>query len=120
MRETLLQLKARYFIGLVSNCTESYALAFLHAHGLTALFDDHETAGRTGLGKGDNIRLLMTRNQIEKAVYIGDTAKDLSAAQEANIPFLYASWGFGDLGDVQPRVDAFSELAESVSTVLEG
>ena len=120
VRETLLQLKARYFIGLVSNCTESYALAFLHAHGLTALFDDHETAGRTGLGKGDNIRLLMTRNQIEKAVYIGDTAKDLSAAQEANIPFLYASWGFGDLGDVQPRVDAFSELAESVSTVLEG
>ena len=120
VRETLLQLKACYFIGLVSNCTESYALAFLHAHGLTALFDDHETAGRTGLGKGDNIRLLMTRNQIEKAVYIGDTAKDLSAAQEANIPFLYASWGFGDLGDVQPIVDAFSELAESVSTVLEG
>ena len=120
VRETLRQLKARYFIGLVSNCTESYALAFLHAHGLTALFDDHETAGRTGLGKGDNIRLLMTRNQIEKAVYIGDTAKDMTAAQEANIPFLYASWGFGDLGDVQPRVDAFSELAESVSTVLEG
>ena len=120
VRETLRQLKARYFIGLISNCMESYALAFLHAHGLTALFDDHETAGRTGLGKGDNIRLLMTRNQIEKAVYIGDTAKDLAAAQEANVPFLYASWGFGDLRNVQPRVDAFSELPESVSTVLEG
>lgn len=120
VRETLRQLKARYFVGLISNCTESYALAFLHAHGLTALFDDHETAGRTGLGKGDNIRLLMKRDQIEKAVYVGDTAKDLAAAQVANVPFLYASWGFGDLGDVQPRVDAFSELPESVSAVLEG
>ena len=68
---------------------------------------------------GQNIALVLKRNGIERAVYVGDTAKDLAAAQEANIPFLYASWGFGDLRDVQPRVDAFSELPESVSTVLE-
>ena len=52
VRETLRELKKRYFIGLVSNCTEDYAQAFLHAHGLSAFFDDHETAGRTGLDKG--------------------------------------------------------------------
>lgn len=119
VRETLRQLKKRYFIGLVSNCTEPYALAFLHAHGLTALFDDHETAGRTGLGKGENIRLLMKRNHIKKAVYVGDTAKDLSAAQAAQIPFLFASWGFGDLKDAQPRAEAFSALPEVISAVLE-
>jgi phosphoglycolate phosphatase len=118
VRETLRLLKKSCFIGLVSNCTEPYALAFLHAHGLTALFDDHETAGRTGLGKGENIRLLMARDRIEKAVYVGDTAKDLSAAQAAHIPFLYASWGFGNL-DVQPCVDAFSALPASVSDLLE-
>ena len=118
VRETLRQLKDCYFIGLVSNCTEPYALAFLHAHGLSALFDDHETAGRTGLDKGDNIILLMQRNQIKKAVYVGDTAKDLAAARAAHIPFLYASWGFGDLSD-QPCARDFSELEEVVSAMLE-
>ena len=117
VRETLRLLKRRYFLGLVSNCMEPYALAFLHAHGLSGLFDDHETAGRTGLDKGENIRLLMERNHIEKAVYVGDTAKDMHAAQAAHVPFLYACWGFGDL-DVQPRAAAFSELAEAVSAVL--
>ncbi len=119
VRETLLQLKKRYFIGLVSNCTEDYALAFFHAHGLGGIFDDHETAGRTGLGKGENIALLLRRNQIEKAVYVGDTAKDQAAAQAAHILFLYASWGFGDLIGVQPCAERFSELISAVSSVLE-
>ena len=119
VRETLLQLKKRYFIGLVSNCTEDYALAFFHAHGLGGIFDDHETAGRTGLGKGENIALLLHRNQIEKAVYVGDTAKDQAAAQAAHIPFLYASWGFGDLIGVQPCAERFSGLISAVSSVLE-
>lgn len=118
VRETLRRLKGRYFLGLVSNCTEPYALAFLHAHGLAALFDDHETAGRTGLGKGENISLLLRRNGIEKAVYVGDTAMDLAAAQAARIPFLYASWGFGNL-EGQPCAEDFSGLAEAVSALLD-
>ena len=120
VRQTLRQLKERYFIGLVSNCTEPYALAFMHAHGLADLFDDHETAGRTGLGKGKNIALLLRRNQIHTAVYVGDTAKDQTAAQEAAIPFLYASWGFGDLRDVQPCAAVFSELPTVISAVMDG
>lgn len=119
VRETLRWLKGRYFIGLVSNCTEPYAQAFLHAHGLAALFDDHETAGRTGLGKGENISLLLDRNHIRQAVYIGDTAKDLDAAQAAGIPFLYASWGFGNLKGIQPRAEAFSELPKVISAVMD-
>ena len=118
-KETLRVLKRRYFLGLVSNCTELYAQAFLHAHGLVGLFDDHETAGRTGLSKGENISLLLRRNRIEKAVYIGDTAKDREAAQAAGIPFLYANWGFGDLVDVQPTATAFSELTKAVSALME-
>ncbi len=119
VRETLRELKKRYFLGLVSNCTEDYALAFLHAHGLNGLFDDHETAGRTGLGKGENITLLLNRNPIKKAVYVGDTVKDRDAAEAAHIPFVYASWGFGDLTGVQPTARTFSELLEAVPSVTE-
>ena len=117
VRETLRQLQQRYFIGLVSNCTEDYAQAFFHAHGLSSLFDDHETAGRTGLDKGQNIALLLRRNEIQQAIYVGDTAKDLAAAQAANIPFLFASWGFGKMQEDQPTVIRFSELVKAVSTV---
>lgn len=119
VRETLRLLKRRYFIGLVSNCTEPYAQSFLHAHGFSALFDDHETAGRTGLGKSENIDLLLQRNHILRAVYVGDTIKDQEAAEAARIPFLYASWGFGHLEGVQPSAAVFSELAEAVPAVLE-
>lgn len=118
VRETLLRLKRRYFIGLVSNCTEPYARAFLHAHGLTDLFDDWETAGRTGLDKGQNVAMVMERNQIKKAVYIGDTAKDLAAAEAAHIPFIFASWGFGTLTG-QPTAEVFSGLVEAVSSVMD-
>ena len=117
VRETLRALRERYFIGLVSNCTEAYAEAFFHAHALSSLFDDHETAGRTGLGKGDNISLLLHRNGIEKAVYVGDTVMDLMAARKANIPFLYAGWGFGDLTGYQPSLTRFSELVEIISSM---
>lgn len=118
VRETLRELRERYFIGLISNCTEDYALSFLHAHGLEGLFDDHETAGRTGLDKEQNIRLVLERNKIRRAVYIGDTAKDPAAAEAAHIPFIYADWGFGDLDDYQPSSAAFSKIGASVSSVF--
>ncbi len=117
VRETLRLLHLRYFIGLVSNCTEEYAQAFFHAHGLSSLFDDHETAGRTGLDKGENISLLLARNDIRRAVYVGDTAKDLAAARAAGIPFLFASWGFGALPEDQPSLTRFSELVEAVASM---
>ena len=117
VRETLRLLHQRYFIGLVSNCTEEYAQAFFHAHGLSSLFDDHETAGRTGLDKGENISLLLARNDIRRAVYVGDTAKDLAAARAAGIPFLFASWGFGALPKDQPSLTRFSELVEAVASM---
>ena len=119
VRETLRQLKERYFIGLVSNCTEDYALAFLHAHGLSSLFDDHETAGRTGLDKEENISLLLRRNGIERAIYVGDTVKDLAAARAAHIPFLFASWGFGTLPEDQLTASGFSDLIEIASSLLD-
>lgn len=119
VRETLRQLNRRYFIGLVSNCTEEYAQAFFHAHGLASLFDDHETAGRTGLDKGENIALLLARNDIQRAVYVGDTAKDLAAAQAAQIPFLFASWGFGAPPPTgQLSLTSFSELVEAVTSMM--
>ena len=50
---------------------------------------DIEMAGRTGLDKGANIRLVMERNGVTKAVYVGDTQGDADAAAKAGIPFIF-------------------------------
>ena len=68
------------------------------------------------MDKGENISLLLRRNGIERAVYVGDTAKDLAAARAAGIPFLYASWGFGALSEDQPSLTSFSSLVEAAAS----
>ena len=95
VRETVDQLKDSYDLYIVSNCQDGYIEAFMEFHGYTGDFDDIEMSGRTGKGKGENIRLLMERNHISKAVYVGDTDGDEKAARQAGIPFIYAAYGFG-------------------------
>ena len=95
LEEVLKELYADYKLYIVSNCQDGYVPAFLHAHKLGQYFVDIEMSGRTGLDKGSNIKLIMERNNIESAVYIGDTEGDEKAAHFAGIPFIYAQYGFG-------------------------
>lgn len=112
--ETLRTLKKSCFLALVSNCGTAYLDAFFEAHGLGALFDDYETNGRTGLGKGDNIRLILQRNALERAVYVGDTVMDRQAAEEAGIPFIHAAYGFGSVNGARLRIDSFDSLPDMI------
>lgn len=52
----------------------------------------------------------MERNNYQKAYYIGDTQKDKDACEFAKIPFVYASYGFGDVKDYDKKIDSFEEL----------
>ena len=72
--------------------------------------------GRTQLVKGENIRLIMKRNQIQKAVYIGDTKKDQEACVLANVPFIYASYGFGEVDHYDAKIDRFDELLSCIQS----
>lgn len=99
VRETLADLKETYDLFIVSNCQDGYVQAFLSAHGFEDCFKDIEMSGRTGLSKGENIRLIMQRNKIVNAVYIGDTQGDRKAAADADIPFIHAAYGFGKVSN---------------------
>lgn len=112
--ELLPQLKQSYRLFLVSNCDEPYLDLFRQTTSLAPLFDELECHGATGLSKGENIRALMQRNQIEHAVYIGDTPSDQAGAALAEIPLIYASYGFGTVDDYAARIDSFSELQQVV------
>ena len=64
-------LHQQYFMAVVSNCGLGYIEAFFSGNQTGKYFDDYENAVRTGKTKGENIRLVMERNGIEQAVYIG-------------------------------------------------
>lgn len=115
--ETLKKLKEKYSIYIVSNCLDGYIQAFLSYHHLEAYFDDFE-CGRTGLKKGENIKLVIERNGLEKSVYVGDTESDYIAADFAGIPFIHATYGFGKVSENTPKINAFSDLVNTVGEIL--
>ena len=112
VEETLSELKKDYKIFLVSNCGEGYIKAFYKAHGLEKYFDDYECAGRTGLSKGKNIRLVAERNGLENPIYVGDTYFDYEATVEANVPFLFAAYGFGQVEEPVLSADSFARIKD--------
>ena len=75
-------------------------------------------AGRTGLDKGANIRLVMERNGVTKAVYVGDTQGDADAAAKAGVPFIFAEYGFGMVNAAAARIASLPELPAAVEKIF--
>lgn len=95
---------------IVSNCQSGYIELFLEKTGLGPCITDFECPGSTGLGKGQNIRLVMERNHLSKSIYVGDIEKDHKAATEAGIPFCHAAYGFGSADRPDYVIQKFPEL----------
>ena len=117
VEETLAALAKEYRLFLVSNCMDGYIGAFLHAHGLGPQFTDAAWLGHPAAGKAENIRALCRRYGLENAVYVGDTASDGAAARAAGLPFIYASYGFGESPEHEGRIESFSELPEVLAAL---
>lgn len=112
LKRTLDVLKKDYTLAVISNCPCGYIEVFLEGNQLGDYFKDYECCGNTGLSKGENIRLVLERNQLERAVYIGDTDSDCQAAKQAGIPFIHASYGFGKPAGKTMYVRTVEELPE--------
>lgn len=115
LKETLKQLKERYHLFIVSNCQTGYIEAFLQYHKLGGYFEDYESFGGTGRPKGENIRLVVERNHLDAAVYVGDTQGDLKAASFAGIPFIHARTGYGQVEEEVPCIESLPELPGMLS-----
>lgn len=110
--ETIRELGRKYSLMIVSNCQSGYIEAFLKNTGLGEFFLDYTCPGDTGRLKGENIRLIMERNGIHEAVYVGDTQGDADACQIAGIPMIFAAYGFGEVEGDYPRIYRFPELLD--------
>lgn len=115
---TLAELKAHCGLYIVSNCDSGYLDAFFAAHGLKPYFDDFATYGGTGLSKADNIRLIVERNRLRQAVYVGDTALDKTSAESAGIPFIFAAYGFGHIDGAEYQIERFCDLPKRINQFI--
>ncbi len=110
LEETLKTLSQHYPLFIVSNCQCGYIEAFFEYHGLQKYFTDYENAERTGLTKGENIKLVMHRNGFASCVYIGDTAGDQKGAGAAGAQFIFANYGFGKADAPEYEISSLKEL----------
>lgn len=110
--ETIRELSKQYPLYIVSNCQDGYIEAFLQNSKLGEYFKDFTCPAYTGKLKGENIRIIMERNGLDEAVYIGDTQGDANACKEAGIPMIFASYGFGEVEGEYTSIRSFSELLD--------
>lgn len=118
MLETMEALSKRYPLFIVSNCEDGYIQSFINHHGAAQFISDFECIGRTGLHKGDNIKLIIERNGLEKAVYVGDTERDMHSAEQAGIPFIRAAYGFGKGFEAEASINTFTELPDLIKELF--
>lgn len=110
VRELLTDLAEKYPLFIVSNCLSGYIENFLEQHRLEHLFTDYECSGNTGRPKAENIRMIISRNQLKSPVYVGDTMGDFEAAMKNDIPFIYAEYGFGKVEGVDHTANSFAGI----------
>ena len=116
--ETLTKLKKDYHISIVSNCLTGYIEAFTSFHHLEDLFDDTLCQGDTGKTKGENIKIMIERNNLDKAIYVGDTESDYNSAKFAGIPFIHANYGFGTIKEDVMKADNLKELYDRIKEII--
>ena len=118
LEETLQELQEEYDLYIVSNCQSGYIEAFLEHYGFGHYFKDIECYGNNDLPKSENIELVVKRNNLDKAVYVGDIQGDYDATMAAGLPFIHAAYGFGTINCEVPKITEFKDLLSVVKEVL--
>ena len=108
--ETVARLSRKYRLFIVSNSQCGYPQLCIDKLGLTPYIEGHLCFGDTGTSKGKTIRTLMAKHGIGSCAYVGDTQGDYEATVEAEIPFIWCTYGFGTPEGYAEKVDTFEEL----------
>ena len=94
----------------MSNCQSGYIEAFLEHYSIEKYFKDYECSGNTGLSKEKNIKEVIKRNKIAKAIYVGDTIKDYESTKANELNFIWAEYGFGECNKYYKKIKDISDL----------
>lgn len=108
---TIKELSSKIDFYIVSNCQCGYIELMMKKTGLTPYIKDFESFGATGKQKGDNIKLIVKRNNLKKPVYVGDTQGDCDACKASGVDFIFAEYGFGQVNSCTARISSFDQLS---------
>lgn len=108
--ETIKNLSKKIPVFIVSNCQKGYIELVEAKNHLENFIIDSECFGNNGNSKADNISLIIKRNHLKNTVYVGDTQGDADACQKIKIPFIWASYGFGNPQSYDYKIETFSDL----------
>lgn len=119
LRPVMEKLKEQgYHLYIVSNCQSGYIEAFLDYYKFHDLFEDIECYGNNTKQKNENISLIVERNNLDKAVYVGDIQGDYESTTKAGLPFIHAKYGFGTINATVPAINSLSELPEIIGNII--
>ena len=110
VKETIETLSKKYRLFIVSNSQRGYPELCMEKLGLTPYIEGHLCFGDTGTSKGKTIRALMEKHHITSSSYIGDTQGDYEATVEAEVPFIWCTYGFGTPDGYAEKIDRFEDL----------
>lgn len=114
MVEVIKALSEKCSLYVVSNCQAGYIEVMIEKTGLTGYFKDFTCPDYTGKLKADNIKIICERNGIKNPIYVGDTHMDANACKEADVPFVFASYGFGNVENPDYKIEKISDLLDMI------
>jgi phosphoglycolate phosphatase len=112
VERVLKELKKSKRLFIVSNCLKGYIENFLEFTKLGKYIDGYESSGNTGKPKANNIKKIIRDHSLRQPVFVGDTEHDHKACITNDIPFIYASYGFGKAEQAEYRIKEFKDLLE--------
>ena len=104
-------LSKKYPLFIVSNCPERTIEHFMRFAGIQELIVDSLAHGQNHRPKHENIRELIRRHALKKALYIGDTEGDRIQSEKASVPFVFMEYGFGQATRFHQSFNSFSDFA---------
>lgn len=115
--DTIKELSKSKNLYIVSNCQAGYIELVMEKNGITDYISDFECYGNNNLPKNENIALICKRNNLKSPVYVGDTSGDATACSMANVPFIWAAYGFGQVEekDYLAKINSFGELKDLIN-----
>lgn len=114
VRETVKTLSKTHKVFIVSNCQKGYIELTMEKNHLKEYITDWECYGNTGMGKDKNIALVIERNNLKSPLYVGDTQGDYEACLTAQVPFVWAAYGFGTPTGYYAKIEDFARLLSLV------
>jgi len=107
-------------LGVATNAWDRFAKKMLDYCGVGEYFDVIVGANTYGVSKPDPLMLykLLESLQVspQSAILVGDSLKDAYAAQRANIPFVYVTWGYGAY---EPQTPFIANTSRELHDILD-